>query len=111
MQVHLEATPDNPNKAALLYGPLVLAAERGTEDMQATAPFSNPDLYNDYYTYNYRIPTDLKTTLRVDKKHPEHSIHRMGKALTFRTQDGDVIRPLYDLHHQRYVVYWDLGSN
>ena len=25
MQIKLEATPDNPNKAALLYGPLVLA--------------------------------------------------------------------------------------
>jgi hypothetical protein len=47
MQIALEATPDNPNKVALLYGPLVLAGERGTEGMQAPAPFSNPALYND----------------------------------------------------------------
>ena len=29
MQIKLETTPDNPDKAALLYGPLVLAGERG----------------------------------------------------------------------------------
>ena len=39
MQVSLETTPDNPRKAALLYGPVVLAGERGTEGMQAPAPF------------------------------------------------------------------------
>ena len=44
MQIKLETTPDNPDKAALLYGPLVLAGERGTEGMQAPAPFSNPAL-------------------------------------------------------------------
>lgn len=45
MQIELEATPDNPNKVALLYGPLVLAGERGTEGMQAPAPFSDPAFF------------------------------------------------------------------
>lgn len=39
MQVSLETTPDNPRKAALLYGPIVLAGERGTEGMQAPGAF------------------------------------------------------------------------
>ena len=110
MQIALEATPDNPNKVALLYGPLVLAGERGTEGMQAPAPFSNPALYNDYYTYNFHVPADLRTSLKVDMKHPERTLQRTGKELEFTTEQGDVIRPLYDLHHQRYVVYWDLQS-
>ena len=110
MQIALEATPDNPNKVALLYGPLVLAGERGTEGMQAPAPFSNPALYNDYYTYNFHVPADLRTLLKVDMKHPERTLQRTGKDLKFTTEQGDVIRPLYDLHHQRYVVYWDLQS-
>ena len=108
MQIELEATPDNPNKVALLYGPLVLAGERGTEGMQAPAPFSDPALYNDYYTYNFHVPADLRTSLKIDVKHPERTLHRVGKDLKFTTEQGDVIRPLYDLHHQRYVVYWDL---
>ena len=106
MQIKLETTPDNPDKAALLYGPLVLAGERGTEGMQAPAPFSNPALYNDYYTYNFHVPAHLRTSLKLDKKHPERALQRVGSDLKFTTEQGDVIRPLYDLHHQRYVVYW-----
>ena len=108
MQVRIETTPDNPNKGALLYGPLVLAGERGTDGMQAPAPFSDPQLYNDYYTYNFHVPANLQTRLQVDMKHPERALQRVGKELKFTTVQGDVIRPLYDLHHQRYVVYWDL---
>ena len=80
-----------------MYGPLVLAGERGTEDMQAPAPFSNPALYNDYYTYNFHVPADLRTSLKVDMKHPERTLQRTGKELKFTTEQGDVIRPLYDL--------------
>ena len=47
-------------------------------------------------------------SLKVDMKHPERTLQRTGKELEFTTEQGDVIRPLYDLHHQRYVVYWDL---
>lgn len=108
MRVHLETTPDNPQKGALLYGPLVLAGERGTEGMQAPAPFSNPELYNDYYTYDYHIPAGLKTTMAIDRKDPARVLQRVGKELKFTTEQGDVLRPLYDMHHQRYVVYWDL---
>lgn len=107
MKVHVETTPDNPRKGALLYGPLVLAAERGTAGMQAPAPFSNPGLYNDYYTYDYHVPADLKTSLQIDMKHPERALQRAGEELRFTTGQGDVVRPLYEMHHQRYVVYWD----
>lgn len=108
MQVYLETTPDTPNRGALLYGPLVLAGERGTEAMQVPAPFSDSKLYNDYYTYDYHVPADLKTTLCIDRKHPERALQRIGKELKFTTPQGDVIIPLYDLHRQRYVVYWNL---
>lgn len=108
MQVRIETTPDDSRKGALLYGPLVLAGERGTDGMQAPAPFSNPTLYNDYYTYDYHIPAGLKTALPIDRKHPERTLERVGKGLKFTTAQGDIIRPLYDVHHQRYVVYWDL---
>lgn len=108
MQLHVEATPDNPKKVALFYGPIVLAGERGTEGIDTPAPFSNPTLYNDYYTYNYHIPANLRTTLKLDTKHPERTLHRVGNKLEFISSQNDVIRPLYDIHHQRYIVYWDL---
>ena len=95
-------------KGALVYGPVVLAGKRGTEGMQAPAPDSNPALYNDYYTYDYHIPAGLRTTLKLDVKHPERSVQRVGTELKFTTSQGDVIEPLYNIHRQRYVVYWDL---
>lgn len=108
MHMSIETTPDNPLKGALIYGPLVLAGKRGTDEMQAPAPDSNPDLYNDYYTYDYHIPAGLSTTLKIDVKHPERNVKRIGKELKFKTPQGDEIEPLYDIHRQRYVVYWDL---
>lgn len=111
MRLSIETTPDNPQKGALMYGSLVLAGERGTEGMQPSAPYSDPALYNDYYTYDYHIPAGLKTVLKVNAKHPERSIRRLGKELKFITLQGDTISPLYDVHRQRYVVYWDLEKN
>lgn len=108
MELQVEVTPDNPHKGALLYGPIVLAGERGTGNMKRPAPFSNPNLYNDYYTYDYQIPAHLKTSIQVDVAHPEKSLKRMGEGLKFCSSEGDVLLPLYDMHHQRYVVYWDL---
>jgi hypothetical protein len=29
-------------------------------------------------------------------------------GLRFRTADGVTVLPLYDVHRQRYVVYWDI---
>lgn len=77
MCLRVETTPDNPQKGALVYGPVVLAGKRGTEGMQAPAPDSNPALYNDYYTYDYHIPAGLRTTLKLDVKHPERSVQRV----------------------------------
>ena len=108
MSIQLETTPDNPNKGALLYGPIVLAGELGTEGMIEPAPFSDPKLYNDYYKYQYNIPTDINTTLKVNRKKLNKTIQRVGKELKFTTPAGDIISPLYDIHRQRYVVYWDL---
>jgi len=110
MSLQLETTPDNPQKGALLYGPLVLAGESGTEGMQSPAPFSDPALYNDYYTYDYHIPAGLNTTLQVDLKHPERNLQRTGKGLEFKNAEGTILKPLYDVHHQRYVIYWDLKT-
>ena len=110
MCLRVETTPDNPQKGALLYGPLVLAGELGTEGMQTPAPFSDPALYNDYYTYDYHIPAGLNTTLQVDLKHPERNLQRTGKGLEFKNAEGTILKPLYDVHHQRYVIYWDLKT-
>jgi Uncharacterized protein conserved in bacteria len=110
MNLHLATANDNPDKAAIMYGPLVLAGAMGTEGMTGHAPFSDPQQYNDYYTYDYKVPAKLKTTLSIDRKNPSKSIQPIeGKKLVFSVL-GDTIRlePIHRIHRQRYVVYWDL---
>lgn len=109
MRLTLEAAPDDPHRAALLYGPVVLAGALGTEGMLPPAPDSDPSKYNDYYTYDYHIPEGLPTGLKWDAGHPENSVRRISEdGLRFRTADGVTVLPLYDVHRQRYVVYWDI---
>lgn len=102
MTLKVETTPDDPSRGALLYGPIVLAGERGTEGMVSPAPFSNPALYNDYYTYNYNVPDNIAASINPSK------VTRQSNTLKFITPDGDSLLPLYDMHRQRYVVYWNL---
>lgn len=105
-----QATSDNPNKVAILYGPIVLAGEMGTAQMESPAPYSNPSLYNDYYTFNYKVPADIVQTLSLDKSNVNNTIKPLTeKPLTFKTlNEGITLRPLYDIHRERYVVYWNV---
>lgn len=114
MSLHLAEANDDPNKAAIMYGPLVLAGVMGTEGMTGLAPFSDPTKYNDYYTYDYRVPADLITNLRIDKRKLEVSIKPIpGETLAFSTVDQDTnvrLEPIHQIHRKRYVVYWDLND-
>ena len=107
MSVRAETAHGDASRVALLYGPVVLAGELGTDGMQSPAPFSDPKKYNDYYTYNYNIPAGLPISLAIDLKNPAHSLQKTGEALVFKAANGVTVSPLYDLHRQRYVVYWN----
>lgn len=96
MSLRLEALPDNPNRAAVLYGPTVLAGEVGSEDEEGTAgPMLAPALITE------------------DRPLAEWIQPVAGEPLTFRTVDvgrpNDVrLSPFYRLHNKHYSVYWDL---
>lgn len=89
-------TRDDPDRFAVLYGPVALA---GTYD-RVDSPFSNPSLYNDYYTFDYKVPVNVDDTLPG-----AGSLVPLG-SLSFLTPDGIPVIPLYDAHHVRYAVYW-----
>jgi DUF1680 family protein len=110
MALRIVPTNDNPNKAAIAYGPIVLAGEMGTEGFKGREPYSDPILHNDYYTYNYNIPAGIITSLQLDKNKLNEAIKPVvGERLTFKTaKEGITLRPLYDIHRERYVVYWDI---
>lgn len=96
MSLRLEALPDNPNRAAMLYGPILLAGELGPEDEGGAGGM-------------VFVPVMLSENRPV----AEWVKPVAGSPLTFRTSGAgrphDVtLYPFYRMHDKRYSVYWDL---
>lgn len=91
MTLRTEAMPDNPNRAAILYGPLVLAAALRKEEVP---------------------PAEVPVLVTEGKNVSEWLRPVPGTPLTFETtgvarpKDVQLI-PFYKMHHQAHVVYWD----
>ncbi|HJT73387.1 MAG TPA: beta-L-arabinofuranosidase domain-containing protein, partial [Chitinophaga sp.] len=100
MSLRLVKAPGDSTKAAVAYGPVVLAGKMGTQDMPA--PFHDPADPYEYYNYDYKVPATLVHSLDPEQISPVN-----GSPLTF-TAKGITLVPYYNLHHERYVVYWDL---
>lgn len=113
MTLHTIPANDNSSKVALAFGPIVLAGEMGTENFIGREPYSDPAKHNDYYTYDYHVPADIITSLDLNEKDITKSIRPVsGESLTFKTvKEGITLRPLYDIHRERYVVYWDIKKS
>ena len=108
MSLRLEAMPDDPKLVALLYGPIVLGADLGTEgldDSQRYGP-SAPRINRIKPIVVPAFVGDLKEVTAKVKPVP-------GAALHFRThglgQPQDVsLVPFYSLADRRYNVYWNV---
>jgi DUF1680 family protein len=93
-----EALPDNPNRFAVMWGPLVLAGDLGPEARGGRGGAAPPDVpvlvASDQPVANWLKPVD-------------------GKPGTFRTagvglkQEIDFV-PFFELPRRRYAVYWDM---
>ena len=84
MQLREETTKDDTSKVALVYGPVVMAGKLDAVEH----PFSDPNKYNDYYTYDFKIPAGIAEKAKYEKR-----------------KEVELI-PFYDAHHCRYIVYW-----
>ena len=108
MTLHTEALPAVSNIVALLYGPIVLAGELGTNVMPVPFARGQTDFSN--------LPVPIEPVfVCAARKVSAHVAPVSGRRLTFRTRGigrpNDVtLIPLYQLHRQRYSVYWKLLS-
>jgi uncharacterized protein len=101
--LRLEALPDNPQRAAIMWGPLALAGDLGPE--QRRSGFRDQSAS----TNRELIPAFVAAERPVD----EWVKPVVGKPGTFRTEgvgrDRDVeLVPFYRLQHRWYNVYWKL---
>jgi hypothetical protein len=112
MDIRVLASNDNPDIVALAYGPIILAGELGRDGMFPPAPFSDPSSHNDYFTYDYKVPASISNKLLLDISDPGKFILSIKDeaGIAFKTiKEGIVLRPLMDIHRQRYNVYWDIS--
>ncbi len=106
MSLHLHRATDDPETAAILYGPIVLAGALGRENMP-------DDRQGDHLALDF-WPTPAVPVLVTDDADLSSWIKPVaGQPLHFKTtgagRPADVeLLPLYALHHQRYTVYWKL---
>lgn len=109
MSLRLVATNDDPNMAAIAYGPVVLAGDMGTEGMKSPAPFAHDQL--DYK--DYPVPGDIITSLNVNGKNlSDCGVPVKNKPLAFNIVNAAskeiTLIPFYQVNKQRYVIYWNL---
>lgn len=96
MSVRIESMPDNPNRIAFLYGPLVLAGDFGP---------INAELGSDRALASVLIGDREMLTDSLIQSNVSKNVFRM-KGLGY---PGDhELRPFYPMHDHRYSVYWDL---
>ena len=95
--LHLEAAPDNPQRAAILWGPLVLAGDLGPDSDEA----------------QQKIHEQLPVFVAANRAPGEWLQPVPGHAGEFRSvgvgreREVDLV-PFYRLHRRTYEVYWDL---
>lgn len=94
--LRLESMPDNENRVAVMYGPLVMAGDLGPEN----DPEAGDPMYVPIFLTESRDPASWFEAVP-------------GKVNTFKSKDigrpGDVrIKPFYQFHDRRYTIYWDL---
>ena len=95
--LHAEPTPDNPNRVALMWGPLVLAGDLGPERSDA---------------WTHPIPSFITSSQPI----PQWVQIVPGAPVRFQSTGRNVDRterivdlvPFYRLHRRDYALYWDL---
>ncbi|WP_404455479.1 glycoside hydrolase family 127 protein [Virgibacillus necropolis] len=111
MGLHTYAAKDDPKKIAIMYGPIVMAGALGTEK------FPKTDILADHLELNNHPLIDVPVLVTNEKDLNSWIKPVKELPLTFETeaigQPGDVkvrLIPFYELHHQRYTLYWNIMS-
>ncbi|MCS6952764.1 MAG: glycoside hydrolase family 127 protein [Bryobacterales bacterium] len=113
MRMRLETLPGDPNRVAILYGPVVLAGALGNEAMDPPIPFAKGQLDYD------GLPAADVPVIVAPEPNPEKWLRRVPGRFRFVAARAGLFQhleapeapapelvPFYDLWDQRYTVYW-----
>jgi len=115
MEMKWEKLPDGSDWGAFVYGPIVLAAEEGQENM--------PGLFADdsrmgHVASGKMVPLAETPMLVLNDHDPKDLLTRNSESLEFNlnaatapeNSNGFVLKPFYEIHEARYQVYWPVAT-
>ena len=105
--LRLERAKDVTSMVSVFYGPILLAGELGSTNM--------PNDFADKDAYLSTAAATVATIANSSANPADWLTPVAGTPLAFKAHDagaasGITFRPLYDVHHQRYAVYWPLQA-
>jgi DUF1680 family protein len=105
--LRIERARDDTSMVAVFFGPILLAGALGSSGM--------PNDYADKDAYLSTAAVAVPTIANASANPADWLQAVAGSPLTFKTQnagsaDGITFQPLYQVHHQRYSVYWPLQA-
>lgn len=113
MRLHLETLPGDPNRIAILYGPVVLAGALGNEAMDPPIPYGKGQL-----DFDGLASADVPVIVAPDRD-PQKWLRPVAGRFRFAAARSGLFRhpetdsapapelvPFYGLWDQRYTVYW-----
>jgi DUF1680 family protein len=95
--LRLESMPDDTNRVAVMYGPLVMAGDLGPVDDPGAG---NPDFVPVLLT-ELRDPDAWLIPI-------ENEVKRFKLVDGIGNPRGFTLLPFYEIHDRRYSVYWDM---
>jgi DUF1680 family protein len=107
--LRLERARDVSSMVSIFHGPVLLAGELGKDNMPAS-DVGDKDAY-------LKSPAAPVPDIVGTSANPADWLAPIpGDPSAFKIKDagpasGIVVRPLFDLHHQRYSVYWNLRTD
>ena len=107
--LRLEQARDDSSMVSVFHGPVLLAGELGKDEMPGS-DVGDKDAF-------LRIAAAPVPDIVITSSNPGDWLDPLpGETSAFKMKDagpadGIVIRPLFDLHHQRYSVYWHLRKD
>lgn len=112
MDISVEQLPDKSNYYSILYGPIVLAAKTGTEDMVGLYA---DDSRGGHIAHGKQIAMkDMPIIVSDANDIPSKITPVAGKPLTFtlsglyseKYPENMELIPFFRLHESRYIIYW-----
>jgi uncharacterized protein len=112
MNIRTEAMPNQPEYLAFMYGPILLAAKTGTEDLKGLVA---DDSRWGHIAGGKRLPLDQAPVIVEDNTSllPAGIIQLPNKPLHFNFQNLKIVQsiptelqPFFEVHDTRYMMYW-----